>query len=76
MEKILEILKSNRPDIDFETATALIDDNILDSFDIVAIVQDLNTEFDISINVDDLVPENFNTAKAIKELVDRILEEG
>lgn len=75
MDKIMEILKSNRSDIDFETATALIDDGILDSFDIIAIVQDINNEFDISISVDDLVPENFNTAQAIKELVDKILED-
>ena len=61
-----------RPDIDFETETRLIDDELLDSLDIVAIVTDVNDEFDIEINVNDLLPENFNSAKALYELIRRL----
>lgn len=75
MEKILEILKSVRSDVDYETADKLIDDGILDSFDIVAVVGELCDAFDITITVDDLEPENFNSAAAIKELVDRLQDE-
>ncbi len=75
MEKILEILKSIRDDIDYENETKLIDDGILDSFDIVSIVGELCEEFDITITVEDLEPENFNSVAAINELVERLVNE-
>lgn len=75
MEKILAILKSIRSDVDFEKEDKLIDDGILDSFDIVSVVGELCDEFDITITTDDMEPENFNSAKAIFELVERILDE-
>ena len=68
-ENILEILQEIRSDIDFETATALIDDGELTSLDVVAIVSELNDEFDVEISPDDLLPENFNSLDAICELV-------
>lgn len=73
MDKLMEILQDARPDLDFDKETKLIDDEILDSFDIITIVGEINAEFDININVGDLVPENFNSAKAIWELVQEYL---
>ena len=58
-ETILEILESIRGDIDFENATALIDDNELESLDIVAIVGEFNEEFDVEITVEDLLPGDY-----------------
>ena len=75
MEKILEILQSIRNDVDFEKETQLIDNNILDSFDIVSIVAELCDAFDITITVDQMEPENFNSATAILNLVNSILDE-
>ncbi len=72
MEELLRIMSEVRPDIDFETETRLIDDEMLDSLDIVAIVTDVNDEFDVEINVNDLLPENFNSAKALYELIQRL----
>ena len=69
MDKVLEILKGVRADVDFENEKRLVDDGILDSFDIIAIVGELNEEFGIEIVVGDLEPENFNTVEAIWELV-------
>lgn len=74
-ETILEILKEIRSDIDFEKATALIDDGQLESLDIVAIVGEFNEEFDVEISVEDLVPENFNTVDAMVELIKKAQEE-
>ena len=68
-EQILKILKAVRQDVDFEKEKALIDDSILDSFDIISIVSDLNDTFSIDITADELEPENFNTLDAIEELV-------
>lgn len=75
-EELMEILKEQRPDVDFEVEQALIDDEILDSFDIVSLVSELNDNFDIAINVDDLLPENFNSADAMLELIQKLQEEG
>ena len=71
----MEILQGIRPEIDFETETALIDDQLLDSFDIISIVSEINDIFDISINVNDLLPENFNSADAILALIIRLQEQ-
>lgn len=68
-EKVLEILKKTRDDVDFDAETALIDDGILDSFDIIAIVSDFNDEFDIAITADELEPENFNSVDDMIELI-------
>ena len=70
-ETILEILSGVRSDIDFENNTKLIDDGILESLDIVAIVGELNDEFDVEISVEDLVPENFNSVDEMVELITR-----
>jgi len=70
-DTILEILEELRPDVDFE----LIDDKILESFDIVSLVSELTDEFDITIRPKDLVPENFNSVDAIEKLVKELVEE-
>lgn len=75
MEKLLEILTSIRSDVDFENETKLIDNNILDSFDIVSIVSELNDYYEITITAEDLEPENFNSAAAILALVEKLLDE-
>lgn len=68
-EKVLTILNGVKKGVDYEHATALIDDGILDSFDIISVVSDLNDEFDVDISADELEPENFNTVDAIVALV-------
>ena len=75
MEKIIEILESIRSDIDFAKEEKLIDDGILDSFDIVSIVGELCDYYDITITIDMMEPENFNSAQAIFALVESILDE-
>ena len=72
MEKLLEILKSIRPDVDFENETALIDDGILDSFDVVSIISELDNEFDVQVRITELDPENFNSVEAIWQLVQEL----
>ena len=69
MEQLLELLKGVRPDVDFENETALIDDAILDSFDVVAIISEIDDIFGVQIRISELDPENFNSAEAIWNLV-------
>lgn len=72
MEKLLELLKGVRPDVDFEGETALIDDGILDSFDVVAIISGIDDEFDVQIRINELDPENFNSAESIWNLIQKL----
>ena len=57
MNELLEILSDLHPQVDFETETGLIDKKILDSFDIVTIVAEIDAEFDVAIPAEELVPE-------------------
>ena len=72
-DQILEILTDIRPDIDFEKETKLIDDKILESFDIITIVGELNDAFDIEIGPKELIAENFNSLDALTEMVDDLV---
>ena len=69
-KQIIEILSEICPGVDFETETALIDDGLIDSLDIVAVVTELMEAFDVELGVDDLTPENFNSVEAIEELIE------
>ena len=61
--------------MDFETCDTLIDDEILDSFDIVSLIAEISNEFDVTISAKDIIPDNFNSAQALYELVTRLADE-
>ncbi len=72
MEKLLELLKGVRPDVDFENETALIDDGLLDSFDVVSIISEIDDVFGVQIRINELDPDNFNSAEAIWNLIQKL----
>ncbi len=74
MDDLIRIMSEVRPDLDFTKEDQLIDDGILDSFDIIAIVSEINDFFQIEMNVNDLLPENFNSAAALYELILKMKE--
>ena len=75
MKNLLRILEDLHPDVDFETCTTLIDDGIIDSFDIVSIISEVNDVFDVVIPPEEIAPENFNSAQALYELIERLADE-
>ncbi len=75
LEQLMEILEEIRPDVDFENEKQLITDGILDSFDIVSLVGALNDEFDLEIQVGDLVPDNFNSTEGMIALIKKLQDE-
>lgn len=70
-EKIFSILKEIRPEFDFEGSDNFVEDGYLDSFDIVTLVSELETAFDIVIDGLDVLPENFETVQAICNMVNK-----
>ncbi len=76
MDIIIAILKELHPEVNYETCNTLIDDKILDSFDIVNLISDLSEEFDITIPVEEINGDNFNSAKSLFEMVERLMDEN
>lgn len=70
-KKLLEILADICPGVDFEVEDNLVDDEIIESLDIVTIVSEIMEAFDVEINVDDLLPENFNSVDGMLALIAR-----
>lgn len=75
MDTLLEILQDLHPEVDFETCDTLVDDKIIDSFDIVSIISEVNEEFDVVIPAEEIIPENFNSAEALYDLIQRLGDE-
>jgi len=69
MQKIIKVLQSLRPGVDWEAATAIVDDGLIDSFDMISLVAELDSEFGVRIGLEHLEPENFNSLDAIAALL-------
>ena len=70
MDKLIEILSEICPNVDFKNEKALIDDGLIDSFEIVSIVAEIMDHFEVELDVDDLMPENFNSVEAMMQLIE------
>lgn len=75
MEELLEILNELHPDVDFTTETGIVDNRILDSFDIVTLVSEIADAYDVEISAEELIPDNFNSAQAIYDLIQSKIDE-
>ncbi|MDR1070228.1 MAG: acyl carrier protein [Gracilibacteraceae bacterium] len=75
MDELLEILRDIQPDVDYEHCVTLIDDGHIDSFALISLITSINRVFDAEITAEDIVPENFNSARAIMDLIQRLSAE-
>ena len=71
MSKVLAILTQIRPEFDFSQSSDFFEDGLLDSFDLVTLVSDLDQSYGISIDGMDIAPENFRNVAAIEALLTR-----
>lgn len=71
MDKLLEMLKQVRPDVDFAKETSLIDDGLLDSVDVLSIVAKLKETFGVEVSLAELDPDDFNSVETISSLIER-----
>lgn len=74
MEQLLNILTELHADVDFTTQEGLVDEGILDSLDIVTLITEINDTFDISVPAEEIIPDNFNSARAIWALIEKLDE--
>ena len=75
MEKLIEMLEELQPDVDYATCEDLVDGRHLDSLAILALVSEIEDEFDVEIPTVEIIPSNFNSAKKIMALIERLKEE-
>lgn len=76
MEELLEILEEIEAGVDYENCETLIDNGYLDSLSIISLVAEIEERFDVQIPTVEIVPDNFNSAKALWDLIVRLQEEG
>ena len=76
MEELLEILEDIDPDNDYEHDEHLIDDGHLGSLSLLQLVSELEDNFDIQMTPTELIPANFNSAKAIWAMVQRLQQDA
>ncbi len=75
MEKLIEILEELNPGVDYKVVENLIDGRYLDSLTILSLVAEIEEEFDVEIPTVEIIPDNFNSAKKIWNLIERLQEE-
>ncbi len=75
MDELIKILSDLHPDVDFHNHEHLIDDGILDSFDIISIIAEISEEMDVQIPAEQIIPVNFNSAKALHALIEKLSDE-
>ncbi len=69
MEKLMELLTNCCPAVDFTADARLVTDKLIDSVDLVSIISDIEDAFDVNIDMEKIVPENFDSAEAMWELI-------
>ena len=74
MEDLIKILSEIKPGVDFEEEENLMEDEILDSFDIVTLVSEINDAFDIEFPVSEIIPENFENIDALYKTIEKVKE--
>ncbi len=75
MEKLIELLEGIKAGVDFRNEKKLVEDGLLDSFDIVEIIAAIDDEFDVEIPVMEVQPESFNDVESLYALIQRLSEE-
>ncbi len=71
MDKILEILKRIKPEVDFINGTDLVDEGVLDSIDIVTIISEIEEEYGIEIDPNEIDPDNFQSVTAMLDMIEK-----
>jgi len=71
-EKVVTILQEVKPTKDLGEITDIVEGGYIDSFELMCLITTLSEEFRIEIDVDDIIPENFNSVECIVRMVERL----
>lgn len=74
MKELLELLKREFPHVNWNSDKRLVEDGVIDSMDIVAVISEITSFYDIEIPSEEMEPVNFNSAEAIWKLIERLKE--
>lgn len=69
-DQILQILQETRPESDFLNSENFVSDSLLDSFDLIVLIGEIEGLFKVVIAGTDVVPENFVSLDAIANLIE------
>ncbi|MCI9564579.1 MAG: acyl carrier protein [Eubacterium sp.] len=70
-DEVIEILEMIVPDIDVEDEDMNLPED-LDSMDIIALIAELEDEFDIEITMEEKTEENFENIDTLVEMIERL----
>lgn len=73
MDELIALLKKVKPNVDFANEEALVDDGLIDSLDVISIIAEVAEKYGVTIPTDEIIPDNFNSAAALKELIDDLM---
>ena len=76
MEELMELLAALKPEIDFTSEKELIDGGLLESFDVITLIAEIEDRFGVEIPAEEIIPENFNSAEGMWRLLERTKEES
>lgn len=74
LDAVIAMLSDINDEVDFSTEDKLVDNRILDSFDILSVISAIDDEFDVSVPAKEIIPENFNSAQDIYEMIVRLAD--
>lgn len=72
MKALVKILEELHPEIDFDVQENLVEQNLLDSFDIVSIIAEISMVFGLTVPPEEIVPHNFHSARAMAAMIERL----
>lgn len=74
MDRLMEILKRIKPEADLTASNDLIDEGILDSMDIVSIISEIEKEYFIEIDPDEIDPDNFQSISSMFAMIEKVIK--
>ncbi len=72
MNELLELLESIKPGVDFKNSENMVEEGLIDSFDMINIVANINMNFNIDFPVTEIIPENFKTVETLYAAIERV----
>ncbi|GHU63624.1 hypothetical protein AGMMS49983_07480 [Clostridia bacterium] len=72
MNELLQLLRELHPEVDFESQTNLVDEKILNSFDIITLIASIADSLGVTIPPEEIIPDNFNSTAALYALINRL----